>query len=92
MPVNVEIPVEKWSGSVRLITLGADSRLGARATTHRHDWRRDRPALPGFEGKMPHRPQIAVEVRTGNPSEEWPEPSARLGAGGGRSRGRGSCG
>ena len=28
MPVNVEIPVEKWSGSVRQITLGATAAEG----------------------------------------------------------------
>ena len=28
MPVNVEIPVEKWSGSVRPITLGATAAEG----------------------------------------------------------------
>ena len=73
MPVNVEIPVEKWSGSVRPITLGATAAEGGtRSHTVTIGGETAMPFL-GFEGKMPHRPQIAVEVRTGNPSEEWPE-------------------
>ena len=74
MPVNVEIPVEKWSGSIRPITLGATAAEGG---TRSHTVTiGGETALPflGFEGKTPHRPQIAIEVRTSNPSEEWAEP------------------
>jgi len=74
MPVNVEIPVEKWSGTVRQITLGATAAEGGtRQHTITIGGANTLPFL-GFEGQLPHRPQIAIEVRSSNPGEEWPEP------------------
>jgi acetyl-CoA decarbonylase/synthase complex subunit delta len=74
MPVNVEIPVEKWSGSVRPITLGATAAEGGtRNHTITIGGETSLPFL-GFEGKTPRRPQVAVEVRGSHPGEEWPEP------------------
>jgi acetyl-CoA decarbonylase/synthase, CODH/ACS complex subunit delta len=74
MPVSLEVPVEKWSGHVRPITLGATpSEGGTRDHTVTIGGATTLPFLD-FEGKMPYRPQIAIEVRPANPVEEWPEP------------------
>ncbi len=74
MPVNVEIPVEKWSGSIRTITLGATAAEGG--TRSRVVAVGGQTTLPflSFEGKVPNRPVVAVEVRAVNPGEEWAEP------------------
>ena len=74
MPVNVEVPVEKWSGSIRQITLGATAAEGG--TRSRAVTVGGQTTLPflGFDGKVPNRPAVAVEVRVANPSEEWPVP------------------
>ncbi|MCX6027970.1 MAG: acetyl-CoA decarbonylase/synthase complex subunit delta [Chloroflexi bacterium] len=74
MPVNVEIPIEKWSGSIRTITLGATAAEGG--TRSRVVAVGGQTTLPflGFDGKVPNRPVVAVEVRAVNPGEEWPEP------------------
>ena len=74
MPVNVEIPIEKWSGSIRQITLGATAAEGGtRSHAVTIGGQTTLPFL-GFDGKVPNRPAIAVEVRAVNPGEEWPEP------------------
>ncbi len=58
----VETPVEKWPGSVREVTLGGGSRsavtVGGETTL---------PFL-GFEGAMPHRPALAIEIEDRTPS------------------------
>jgi len=77
MPVNVEIPIEKWTGSVRQVTLGATAAEGGtRSHTVVVGGETTLPFL-GFEGKVPNRPQVAIEVRPYNPGEEWPEPLTR---------------
>lgn len=74
MPVNVEVPVEKWSGSIRSITLGATAAEGG--TRSRSVVIGGESTLPflGFEGKAPNRPVVAVEVRATDPSAEWSAP------------------
>jgi len=74
MPVNVEIPVEKWSGSIRQITLGATAAEGG--TRSHAVMVGGQTTLPflGFDGKVPNRPAIAVEVRAADPTADWPEP------------------
>jgi acetyl-CoA decarbonylase/synthase complex subunit delta len=74
MPVNVEIPVEKWTGSVRQVILGATKAEGG--TRNRTVVIGGETTLPflSFEGKVPNRPQVAIEVRPVNPAVEWPEP------------------
>jgi acetyl-CoA decarbonylase/synthase, CODH/ACS complex subunit delta len=72
MPANVEIPVEKWSGSVRQVTLGATAAEGGtRSSTVTIGGATTLPFL-SFEGKVPNRPQVALEVRASNPGEDWP--------------------
>jgi acetyl-CoA decarbonylase/synthase, CODH/ACS complex subunit delta len=60
----VETPLEKWLGSVREVTLGGGSRasvtVGGETTL---------PFL-GFEGAMPNRPALALEIADGRP-ESW---------------------
>ncbi len=73
MPV-IEVPVEKWSGTVRSVTLGATAAEGG---TRSHvvvvGGERTLPFL-AFEAKPANRPCIAVEVRATNPAEEWAAP------------------
>jgi len=70
MPVTVNIPKEKWAGRVREITLGATSAEGG--TRGRKVVVGGEATLPflHFEGQIPHRPVIAVEVQDRYP-EDW---------------------
>jgi len=65
----VEIPVEKWSGSVREVTLGGSYGGGTRGSTVTVGGETALPFL-GFEGAMPHKPAIAVEVQDARP-DDW---------------------
>ncbi|MEN8097599.1 MAG: acetyl-CoA decarbonylase/synthase complex subunit delta [Chloroflexota bacterium] len=68
MPVDV--PVEKWSGKVREITIGAtQDQGGSRTKTVTVGGETTLPFLY-FEGEIPHRPVIAVEVKDQKP-EDW---------------------
>lgn len=70
MPVTVEIPVEKWSGKVREITLGATPEQGGtRARTVTVGGETTLPFLH-FEGEIPHPPAIAVEIKSRRP-DDW---------------------
>jgi acetyl-CoA decarbonylase/synthase, CODH/ACS complex subunit delta len=72
MPANVEIPVEKWSGNVRQVTLGATAADGGtRSSTVTIGGATTLPFL-SFEGKIPNGPKVAIEVRNSNPGEDWP--------------------
>ena len=69
MPV-VEIPKDKWMGKVREVTLGATAADGGtRARTVTVGGETTLPFLH-FEGTIPHRPVIAVEVMDAYP-EDW---------------------
>jgi acetyl-CoA decarbonylase/synthase, CODH/ACS complex subunit delta len=57
----VEIPVEKWPGAVREVTLGSSYGGGTRTSTVTVGGETTLPFL-GFEGALPHRPALAVEV------------------------------
>jgi acetyl-CoA decarbonylase/synthase complex subunit delta len=66
----IEIPVDKWPGSVREITLGATELTGGtRTSTVTVGGQRTVPFLH-FEGQTPHRPVIALELRDQKP-EDW---------------------
>ncbi len=74
MPVTVELPVEKWAGTVRPVVLGATAAEGGtRSHTLTLGGQATLPFL-SFEAKAPHPPCVAVEVWNRNPGEEWPEP------------------
>lgn len=70
MPVTVEIPKEKYTGKVREITLGATKEQGG--TRSRTVTIGGQAALPfmHFEGTIPHKPAIAVEVQS-RPPIDW---------------------
>ena len=70
MPVTVNIPKEKWTGRIREVTLGATSAQGG--TRSRQVTVGGETTLPflHFEGQMPRRPVIAVEVQDRYP-DDW---------------------
>jgi acetyl-CoA decarbonylase/synthase complex subunit delta len=68
----VEIPKEKWSGTVREVTLGATREQGGTRT--RTLTVGGETALPhhAFEGSFPHPPALALEVRDRKPTDWSP--------------------
>ena len=70
MPIAVEIPKEKWAGKVREVTLGATAAEGGtRAKTLTIGGAATLPFLH-FDGAIPHRPAVAIEVRDRKP-DDW---------------------
>ena len=66
----IEIQKEKWAGAVREITLGATSDDGGtRSRTLTVGGETTLPYLH-FEGKIPHRPALALEIRDRKP-DDW---------------------
>ncbi len=65
----VEVPVERWQGAVREVTLGATGDGGTRTSTVTVGGETTLPFLQ-FEGAMPHRPIVAAEV-TDVCQEDW---------------------
>ena len=65
----VEVPVEKWQGAVREVTLGAAGDGGTRTSTVTVGGEATLPFLH-FEGAMPHHPAVAAEVTDVYP-EDW---------------------
>ena len=74
----VETPIEKWSGAVREITLGSSYGGGTRTSTVTVGGETALPFL-SFEGAMPNRPAIAVEVTDVRPDDWSPELQATWG-------------
>jgi acetyl-CoA decarbonylase/synthase complex subunit delta len=68
----VEIPKEKWAGTVREVTLGATREQGGTRT--RTLTVGGETALPhhAFEGSFPHSPALAIEVRDRKPTDWSP--------------------
>lgn len=65
----VEIPVEKWTGKVREVTIGATSaKGGTRAKSVTVGGESTLPFLQ-FEGQLPHPPAVAVEIQDIQPSD-----------------------
>ena len=72
MPVTVEIPKERWSGTVREVTLGATAADGGtRAKTVTVGGETTLPFLH-FEGEIPNPPVIAIEIQDGYPADWSP--------------------
>ena len=66
----IEIPKDKWPGSVREITLGATAAEGGtRAQTVTVGGEKTLPFMH-FEGETPNRPVIALEIRDHRP-DDW---------------------
>jgi acetyl-CoA decarbonylase/synthase complex subunit delta len=68
--MTVEIPKEKWSGQVREVTIGATAEDGGtRSQTLTIGGETTLPFL-NFEGSIPHRPALAIEIRDRKP-DDW---------------------
>jgi acetyl-CoA decarbonylase/synthase complex subunit delta len=68
--MTVEIPMEKWSGSVREVTLGATTEEGGtRSHTVTVGGESTLPFLH-HEGAFPNRPLLALEIKDRKP-EDW---------------------
>lgn len=66
----IEIPVDKWPGAVRTVTLGATQiQGGSRARTVTVGGEKTMPYMH-FENEIPHRPVIAIEIRDRRP-DDW---------------------
>lgn len=66
----VEIPLDKWPGTVRTITLGATAADGGtRSHTITVGGEKTLPYMH-FEGEMPNKPVVAIEIRDRRP-EDW---------------------
>jgi acetyl-CoA decarbonylase/synthase complex subunit delta len=66
----IEIPKENWAGSVRVVTLGATAdEGGTRSHTVTVGGETALPYLH-FEGEIPHRPILALEIRDRKP-DNW---------------------
>ena len=65
--MTIATPIEKWSGKVREIALGATAAQGgSRSHTVTVGGESTLPFLH-FEGQMPHPPLVALEVRAAGP-------------------------
>ena len=72
MPASVEIPREKWTGTIREVTLGATpAQGGTRSRTVTVGGETTLPFLH-FEGTIPHAPVIGVEVQELFPADWSP--------------------
>ncbi|MFQ5575948.1 MAG: acetyl-CoA decarbonylase/synthase complex subunit delta, partial [Anaerolineae bacterium] len=68
----IQIPKEKWSGTIRQITLGATAAEGGtRAKTVTVGGETTLPYLH-FEGEFPHPPVIAIEIQDRHPADWSP--------------------
>lgn len=68
--MTVEIPKEKWTGQVREVTIGATAENGGtRKQTLTIGGETTLPFLH-FEGSIPHRPALAIEIRDRKP-DDW---------------------
>ena len=72
MPVTVEIPKERWTGTVREVTLGATAAEGGtRTKTVTVGGETTLPFLH-FEGEMPNPPVIGIEIQDSYPADWSP--------------------
>ncbi len=72
MPVTVEIPKEKWTGSIRSVTLGATANDGGtRTKTVTVGGQNTLPFLH-FEGETPNPPVIGIEIQDNFPADWSP--------------------
>lgn len=66
----IEIPKDKWPGSIRAITIGGTSdEGGSRTKTVTVGGGTTMPYLQ-FEAPMPNKPVIAIEIKSRKP-EDW---------------------
>jgi len=67
---GVELAKEKWTGKVLEITLGATAAQGGTRTKTLTLGGHDTLSYLFYEGKMPHRPAVAIEIADKKP-EDW---------------------
>lgn len=68
----IEIPLEKWPGAVRTVTIGATpAEGGTRSQTVTVGGEKTLPFLH-FEGEMPNSPLVAIEIRDRRPADWSP--------------------
>src|SRR5512135_3599389 len=65
----IEIPKDKWPGSVRTITLGSNSDGGTRTSVVTVGGEKALPFMH-FEAETPHRPVVAIEIKDRKP-DDW---------------------
>jgi acetyl-CoA decarbonylase/synthase, CODH/ACS complex subunit delta len=65
----IEIPKDKWPGSVKSITLGASSDGGTRTSVVTVGGEKALPFMH-FEAETPHRPVVAIEIKDRKP-DDW---------------------
>ncbi len=65
----IEIPKDKWSGSVKTITLGSASDGGTRTGVVTVGGEKALPFMH-FEAETPHRPVVAIEIKDRKP-DDW---------------------
>src|SRR5512136_2727896 len=65
----IEIPKDKWPGSVRTITLGSNSDGCARTSIVTVGGEKALPFMH-FEAETPHRPAVAIEIKDRGP-DDW---------------------
>ncbi len=65
----IEIPKDKWPGSVKMITLGSKSDGGTRTSVITVGGEKALPFMH-FEAETPHRPVVAIEIRDRKP-DDW---------------------
>src|SRR5512136_3189127 len=65
----IEIPKDKWPGSVRTITLGANTDGGTRTSVITVGGEKALPFMH-FEAETPHRPAVAIEIKDRGP-DDW---------------------
>ena len=68
--MTVEIPKEKWSGQVREVTIGATAEDGGTRTQALTIGGETTLPFLHFEGSIPHRPALAIEIRDRKP-DDW---------------------
>ncbi len=71
MAVTVQIPTEKSAGAVREVTLGATAAEGGTRTSTITVGGESALPFLHFDGAMPHRPVVGVEIQDQNP-RDWP--------------------
>src|SRR5512138_533224 len=65
----IEIPKDKWPGSVKTITLGSASDGGTRTSVVTVGGEKALPFMH-FEAEIPHRPVVAIEIKDRKP-DDW---------------------
>ncbi len=72
MPISIDVPKEKWTGTIREITLGATAAEGGTRTRVVKIGGESTLPFLTFEGAMPNPPVVAIEVQDRYPADWSP--------------------